>query len=751
MAERVGFEPTLEFPLNTLSKRAHSTALPSLRLDDALPKFTKVGSDLDEGSALSSPRPSGFQGTRDLDIRQFFVKIRWTINDISSQTAFPACGSNFFRLLWNFWSSERMMSALRQHKLEFVLLPWLATAIALIVAKWSILYHDGYTEIALSLHGTTQLGLWEKFSLYHSDLLSYFVSIPLAFSVATFWFSVRLRMVLSILMSFFALVLVSTEATIYKSTGAFSSFTDISALISWTIKSRDIRFLHLQSRSEMNIAGMFLFFGLLTAVALWALPRNHRWLSSSILALLGLGVIAAAATALPRVPAMPWSDSFLKMAATFAFPNGNPFQRQQSQSVSELIRTFRGDSHTTASQPAAFTGKAKGYNVILFVMEAITAEAFNPASDSLADMPNVRRLRDHSLLMETHYTSYPLSNAAAFSIFTSIYSKTATGSILSDHVELPGLIRNLRNAGYDAGYYGFVLRLPSLRDDRMLASLGFDKIVEPMSKFPAEQSGAQMFFGPPEYTAGRDHEALLAMCAQIRNWTKDRQKFAAAFFPEIGHEPYRDLGSQKSKPDLVRGRALAVYQDAWMGEIIDELQRDGALDHTVIVLTSDHGMRTDLSPEGHLSYWASRNSHGKLEDIVMHVPMLIYVPGVVNEPFKIDTPTSHIDIAPTLLDLLGGLSDPGLEEGSPVYSAGIENRRLFLPMDMYGASGFYYGGNYYSRGAGGVVYESPSMEFGNHNVLRFDSKEADSVRKVLANQDAVQTEIVNQLVKGNAR
>ena len=31
MAERVGFEPTLEFPLNTLSKRAPSTTRPPLQ------------------------------------------------------------------------------------------------------------------------------------------------------------------------------------------------------------------------------------------------------------------------------------------------------------------------------------------------------------------------------------------------------------------------------------------------------------------------------------------------------------------------------------------------------------------------------------------------------------------------------------------------------------------------------------------------------------------------------------------------
>jgi hypothetical protein len=32
MAERVGFEPTLEFPLNTLSKRAPSATRPPLLL-----------------------------------------------------------------------------------------------------------------------------------------------------------------------------------------------------------------------------------------------------------------------------------------------------------------------------------------------------------------------------------------------------------------------------------------------------------------------------------------------------------------------------------------------------------------------------------------------------------------------------------------------------------------------------------------------------------------------------------------------
>ena len=57
VAERVGFEPTLEFPLNTLSKRAPSATRPSLRRPD--------GCTLDFTSAPSgSIRPSRFRKLR---------------------------------------------------------------------------------------------------------------------------------------------------------------------------------------------------------------------------------------------------------------------------------------------------------------------------------------------------------------------------------------------------------------------------------------------------------------------------------------------------------------------------------------------------------------------------------------------------------------------------------------------------------------------------------------------------------------
>jgi hypothetical protein len=67
-------------------------------------------------------------------------------------------------------------------------------------------------------------------------------------------------------------------------------------------------------------------------------------------------------------------------------------------------------------------------------------------------------------------------------------------------------------------------------------------------------------------------------------------------------------------------------------------------------------------------------------------------------------------------------------------------------MDMFGASGFYYGGSYYSRSAMGFTYKSPTMNFETGSVVRFGSKEAEEVRNILAAQDASQDSLLSAVL-----
>jgi len=631
---------------------------------------------------------------------------------------------------------------LKKNKLGIILLPWLAAAGCVLFEKiFIMLFHNNaFISVAYSLRTPPALYFWEYVSLYKSDVLCYFVLIPLAFCALTSWLSPRWRIQISILVALFVEIVVTVEALTYVATGGFSSFMAVLYSALWAVQNHDAELFYYTGRM---LALVTVFVGLFSGIALFALRRNIRWLNHATLAAFGFAAAAAAIAYIPRVPAMPWSQTFLQISMYQGFFKDNRLFDMHSRSVSELLQTYRESTRAAAPGPTDFTGKAKNYNVILFIMESMSAQAFDPARDSLSDMPNVRRLRDQSFLMGRHYTSYPVTDNTTFSILTSLYMHTQWGTV-RHLTTLPGLIRAARHDGYKTGFYGFVWDTAGHRDDLLLASLGFEKI----AVAPKPPPGISIFFGPLKYAEAQDHSALHSMQHDIHNWTAQRQRFAAVFFPEMGHDPYRELEGHISKSPLERGHALAVYQDAWLGELLDELQRDGALDNTIIVITGDHGMRS--VPGRDSRHFVSTSTHGVLEDVIMRVPMLIYVPGVLKHSIFIDSPTSHIDIAPTLLDLMGISAGRELEQGSPVYSPGIDKRRLFLDMDLMGASGFYDAGSYYSSSIMGVVYKNSSMDFAIRNELPYDSKDAENIRGLVEAHDDNQNALLSYVLAGQS-
>lgn len=100
------------------------------------------------------------------------------------------------------------------------------------------------------------------------------------------------------------------------------------------------------------------------------------------------------------------------------------------------------------------------------------------------------------------------------------------------------------------------------------------------------------------------------------------------------------------------------YMDRCFGNLLDGLKQLNQLQHTAIVLTGDHG-------EGF-------NEHGKvghafgLQAELVNVPLVLLVPGLAKGLVKIETVSSHLDIVPTLLHLLGVKGDPRIQGRSLV-------------------------------------------------------------------------------------
>ena len=169
-----------------------------------------------------------------------------------------------------------------------------------------------------------------------------------------------------------------------------------------------------------------------------------------------------------------------------------------------------------------------------------------------------------------------------------------------------------------------------------------------------------------------------------------------------GRESPAAIWWSRATPERVRQMRKHYYAnitliDEWVGKIVAEIEKKGALDNTIFVFTSDHG---DCLGDHGLVYKFS--SH---YDSVARVPFVVAGPGVTELGIQ-DPLVELIDLGPTLLDYAGlgtlegasGVSVRSLLEGnrSPIHDIVFsehyprimartkEWKLVFYPGEVYG-------------------------------------------------------------------
>ena len=90
-----------------------------------------------------------------------------------------------------------------------------------------------------------------------------------------------------------------------------------------------------------------------------------------------------------------------------------------------------------------------------------------------------------------------------------------------------------------------------------------------------------------------------------------------------------------------------------------------------MVITGDHGLRVK-------SEFDSLGESFPDSDLTYNVPLLVYLPGVLTSQRRLDCPTSHVDIAPTIFDLLGLSRQSLLLHGENLLDPELCTRATFL-------------------------------------------------------------------------
>ncbi|MDX1396053.1 MAG: sulfatase-like hydrolase/transferase [Gemmatimonadota bacterium] len=120
---------------------------------------------------------------------------------------------------------------------------------------------------------------------------------------------------------------------------------------------------------------------------------------------------------------------------------------------------------------------------------------------------------------------------------------------------------------------------------------------------------------------------------------------AARFGPVRTDAPVQDPGEQEWSPSRIDA-ARAAYEgtlvelDRHLAALLEDLDRRGVLDNTVVAITSDHGEH--FGEHGRLG-------HGRgLYIQTLHVPLLIRLPGASRGGTRVAEPVSLADLATTL-------------------------------------------------------------------------------------------------------
>ena len=111
--------------------------------------------------------------------------------------------------------------------------------------------------------------------------------------------------------------------------------------------------------------------------------------------------------------------------------------------------------------------------------------------------------------------------------------------------------------------------------------------------------------------------------------------------------------------------------DRAIGRILEALEQSGMADDTVVVFTSDHG---DLvgAHGGLMQKWY--NAY----DEAIRVPLLVRGPGIATTPEGVHTPTSHVDLLPTLL----GLADIDVERAAAIVAVEHDETQALPGRDL---------------------------------------------------------------------
>lgn len=579
----------------------------------------------------------------------------------------------------------------------------------------------------------SELTISDKLAFYREDLVVNLIVLPFILLLVIFALNQRYRkvvtFVLCILLGTFYFLGIQGLGNVGRYLN-FAMFTDV---VSWGIDNPDSVRDYIDVSGALKLVGIFSTCG----VIIWLATRSNllrlAMTMSAILAATG-AIVVFVVSHNPAFAKFPQSRSVLEAMSVALFSTTDLSISLRDTAVEEIPSKYAMlvGADNGARDQSRFHGTAKTSDVIIFVMETAPARIMTIANRK-GGMPNLNRLVKQSFVSSKHHTTYPYTSDAVFSILSSLYPTSRRRYLKRSHeITQFGLIADLTDNGYRSVVY--VPGVTTFEDDKLMFELlgaeeqflakdtpfkeeavarRVQQILDEIPKDSPANSPAARKFAAKKLLD--DMMALEKLKSDIATFRQSDQRFVAVFLPTIGHGPWINFHGHRRVVDA--GAEIVSLQDRWLGEIIDVLESNGGVDRTLILITADHGVRTRTEDPDFRA--------GMISDYSFNVPLILYAPRTLDVTEQINHVTSHIDIMPTILDLLGLVSAGPPMQGTTMWDESLPRRvTYFLARGYLGADGYYDYPNYYMyEELTGAAYKNSDLVFQIDNILHGESQE----------------------------
>ena len=288
-------------------------------------------------------------------------------------------------------------------------------------------------------------------------------------------------------------------------------------------------------------------------------------------------------------------------------------------------------------------------NIFFFVIDSLREDAI---TEEVA--PNLHALKQRSLPVGAGVAASNVTHISWFSLLHAVNPLYWSVTAHQEHSNGAMPLRVLNQCGYRINalscssleYFGFERSV--FGDSPSLAA----KVIDARALFDPAMDGGE---------GDVDRKVMIQLTADVAKLRPDSRAFYLIMLDSTHHDyswarghqpkfrPFSELVSVFTQPSADeieplrnRYKNAVNFVDALFGQFMTTLEAKGLLDHSIVVVTGDHG--EEFFERGHLVH------SGELNRFQTRTPILISVPGVQAPPTGVG---AHIDIFPTIFDALG--------------------------------------------------------------------------------------------------